>query len=146
MSHDIRSDMWRACQQDLTSDWVTLRILDTRQSACGVAYTIEHDLGLVAEESVVEMSNLTAEKSYTQALKLLLQILDVTRRIDSDRRERDTESCAWDELIRTQDSKLRSVLTSSLLYLILQGHPYIFEIVRKRAQLLFRRFLVPIFI
>lgn len=146
MSHDICFNMWRACQQDLTSDWVTLWISDTRQMACSVAYAVEHDLGLVAEESVVEMSDLAAEKSYTQAFELLLQILDVPRRINGDCRERDTESCAWNELIRTQDSELFSVLTSSLPQLILLGHTYIFEIVRKRAQLLLRRFFVPIFI
>lgn len=55
--------------------------------ASGVAYAVEHNLGLVAEEGVVQMLNFATEESNTEALQLLSQILYVARCIDGHRRE-----------------------------------------------------------
>ena len=68
MSHDIRFDLRCARKQDLSSDRVTLGVLDAWQVASGVAYAVEHNLGVVAEEGVVQMLNLATEESNTEAL------------------------------------------------------------------------------
>lgn len=99
MSHDVCIDLWRPCEQDLTSDWKALWILNTRHVTSGVSHTIKHHFRTHTKEGVIKMSKFASEELHTEAIELVLEILDMSRRLDSYCSERDIVRDARDELI-----------------------------------------------
>lgn len=106
MSHDVGLDLWRSRKQDLTSDGKAVLILNARQVTGSVSYAVENDLRALTEESMIQMFEFASEELNVEGFELALQILDVSRRVDGYRSERDAVSDTWDELIRGQDAEL----------------------------------------
>lgn len=99
MSHNGGVDLRRSCKQDLTSDWKAVLILNTRQVTSSVSYAVENDLCTLTEESMIQMIKFASEELNVEGFELALQILDMSRRVDGYRSERDAVRDTWDELI-----------------------------------------------